>query len=93
MKIKRFVAREIQHFELGIFSFNSYVYYLTRGFIASTHDFNLLTRAFILPTRAFNLTTRDFSLLTRRLELVTRGFELVTRRLVDWNSQFVDLNS
>ena len=36
MKIKLSVAREIQYFELGIFSFNSYVYYLTRGFIAST---------------------------------------------------------
>ena len=72
-------------FELGIFSFNSYVYYLTRGFIASTRDFNLLTRAFNLstrafsvPTRAFNLATRAFSLLTRGFELVTRGFELVT---------------
>ena len=51
-------------FELGIFSFNSYVYYLTRGFIAST--------------RAFNLATRAFSLLTRGIELVTRGFELIT---------------
>ena len=75
MKIKLFVAREIQYFELGIFSFNSYVYYLTRGFIAST-------RAFNLPTRAFNLATRAFSLLTRRFELVTQGFELVTRVLL-----------
>ena len=66
MKIKIFVAREIQYFEIGIFSFNSYVYYLTRGFIA--------------PTRAFNLLTRAFSLLTRGLELVTRGFELITRK-------------
>ena len=74
MKIKIFVAREIQYFEIGIFSFNSYVYYLTRGFIAST--------------RAFNLPTRAFSLLTRGFELVTRGFELVTRELevVDLNS-------
>ena len=64
MKIKIFVAREIQYFEIGIFSFNSYVYYLTRGFIAST-------RAFNLPTRAFNLATRAFSLLTRGFELVT----------------------
>ena len=79
MKIKNFVAREIQYFEIGIFSFNSYVYYLTRGFIASTRAFNLLTRAFNLPTRAFNLATRAFSLLTRGFELVTRGFELVTR--------------
>ena len=81
MKIRIFVAREIQYFEIGIFSFNSYVYYLTRGFIASTRAFNLLTRAFNLPTRAFNLATRAFSLLTRGFELVTRRFELVTREL------------
>ena len=48
MKIKLFVAREIQYFELGIFSFNSYVHYLTHGFIASTRAFNLPTRAVIL---------------------------------------------
>ena len=89
MKIKLFVAREIQYFELGIFSFNSYVYYLTRGFIASTRAFNLLTlafnlpnRAFSLPTRAFSLATRAFSVLTCEFELVTRGFELVTRILL-----------
>ena len=67
MKIKIFVAREIQYFEFGIFSFNSYVYYLTRGFIASTRAFNLLTRAFNLPTRAFSLLTRGFELVTRVL--------------------------
>ena len=66
-------------FELGIFSFNSYVYYLTRGFIASTCAFNLLTRAFNLPTRAFNLAARAFSLLTRGFELITRRLELITR--------------
>ena len=44
MKIKLFVAREIQYFEHGIFSFNSYVYYPARGFIASTRAFRLLTR-------------------------------------------------
>ena len=60
-------------FELGIFSFNSYVYYLTRGFIASTRAFNLLTRAFNLPTRTFNLATRAFSLLTLGFEFVTRN--------------------
>ena len=53
------------------FSFNSYVYYLTRGFIASTRAFNLLTRT-------FNFATRGFSLLTHAFELVTRGFETVT---------------
>ena len=45
MKMKLFVAREIQHFELGIISFYSYVHYLTRGFIASIRAFNLATRA------------------------------------------------
>ena len=89
MKIKIFVAREIQYFEIGIFSFNSYVYYLTRGVIASTRAFNLPTCAFNLPTRAFNLVnrafnlaTRAFRLLTRKFELVTRGFELVNRVLL-----------
>ena len=72
MKIKLFVAREIQYFEIGIFSFNSYVYYLTGGFIAST-------RAFSLPTCAFSLATRVFSGLTRAFKLVTCVFELVTR--------------
>ena len=76
----KIVAREIQYFELGIFSFNSHLCYLTRGFIASTRAFNLLTRAFNLPTRSFNLATRAFSLLTRGFELVTRKFELATRR-------------
>ena len=61
-------------FELGIFSFNSYVYYMTRGCIASNRAFNLLTGAFNLATRAFSLRTRGF-------EPVTRGFELVTRNL------------
>ena len=95
MKIKLFVAREIQYFEPGIFSFNSYVYYLTRGFIASTRAFTLRTRAFSLPTRAFNLATRAFSALTRKFELVTRRFELVTREfeLVTRGFQLVTRNS
>ena len=50
------------------FSFNSYVYYLTREFE--------------LVTRGFELVTREFELVTRRFELVTRGFELVTRVLL-----------
>ena len=74
MKIKLFVAHEIQYFELEIFSFNSCVCYLTHGFIASTRAFNLLTRAFNLPSRAFNLPTRAFSLLNRGFELVTRNW-------------------
>ena len=68
------LAREIQYFELGIFSFNSYVYYLSLGFIASARAFNLVTRAFNLPTHAINLPTRAFSLLTRGFELVTHEF-------------------
>ena len=84
-------------FELGIFSFNSYVYYLTRGFNASARAFNLLTRAFnfptrafSVPTRAFNLVNRAFSLLTRGFKHVTREFELITRgfELVTWNLCF-----
>ena len=88
MKIKLFVAREIQFFELGIFSFNSYVYYLTRGFIVSTRAFNLPICAFSLPTRVFILAARAFNVITRRFELVTRRFELVTREfeLVTSNS-------
>ena len=66
IKIKLFVAREIQYFELRNFFFNLYVYYLTHGFIASARVFNL-------PTRAFNLETRAFSVLTRGFELVTRN--------------------
>ena len=79
MKTKIFVAREIQYFELGILSFNSYVCYLTRGFTASTCASNLLTRAFVLSTHSFNLAIRAFSLLTHGFELITREFELVTR--------------
>ena len=97
VKIKLFGYREIQYFELGIFSFNSNFYYLTCGFTASTRAFNLLTRAFHLstrafhlPTRAFNLATRAFNLATRAFSLLTRGLELVTRRfeLVTRNSCF-----
>ena len=79
MKIKLFVAREIQYFELEIFSFNFYVCYLTRGFIASTRVFNLLTRAFNLPNRAFNLATRAFNLATHVFSLAPCAFSLLTR--------------
>ena len=51
MKIKIFAAREIPYFELRIFSFNSYLYDLPRGIIASTRAFNLLTRGFELVSR------------------------------------------
>ena len=75
-------------FELGIFSFNSYVYYLSRGFIASTHAFNLLTRSFNLPTCAFNTATCAFNLATRAFSLVTRGFKLVTPVLLFYHVSF-----
>ena len=93
MEIKLFVTCEMQYFELGIFSFNQYVYYLSPRFIASTGTFNLVTCAFHHATRAFRfpacgfelvtcefeLVTHGFELVTREFELVTRGFELVTR--------------
>ena len=63
----------IQCFQLGIFSFNLYVYYLTRGFIASTRAFNLLTRDFHLVFRAFSFLTAEFELVTRRFEFATRS--------------------
>ena len=94
-KLKSLETRRIWYFELEIFSFNLYVYYLTHGLIASTCAFNLLLRAFNLPTRNLNLATRAFSLLTGGFELVTRGFELVIHgfELVTRisNSQFVTL--
>ena len=79
MKIKLFVAREIQYFKLKIFPFNSYVYYLTHGFIASTCAFNFLTRAFNLPSRAFSLSTRAFNFATRAFSILTSEFEVLTR--------------
>ena len=69
---------EIQYFELEIFSFNSYVYYLSRGFIASTRAFNLPTSTFNHATRVFSLLTCGFKLVTREVELLTCGFQLVT---------------
>ena len=60
-------------FELGNFSFNSYVCYLTRGSIVSTGAFNLAARAFNLVTRAFSLVTRGFELIIGGSEIVTRN--------------------
>ena len=78
MKIKLNLATEIQYYELRVFSFNSYGYYLTRFYIASNRAFNLVTRAFNLPTHAFSVLIRGIELRTHRFELATRGFELVT---------------
>ena len=69
----------IWYFELGFLSFNSYVYYLTRGFIVSTGAFNLATRAFSLVTCEFELVTHEFELVTQKIELETRRLELVPR--------------
>ena len=70
MIMKLVVAREIQYFELRIFSFNLYCYYLSRGFIAWTCTFNLLTRAFNPATRAFSPLTCGFELVTRNSLMV-----------------------
>ena len=79
MKIKCFVAHETQYFILGIFSFNSYIYYLTHYFIASAGVFNLPPRALNLATHAFSLPTCEFELVARGFELVTYRFKLLTR--------------
>ena len=50
-----------------IFSFKSYVYYLTSSFISSARTFNILTRAFNLPTSVLIIATCAYSLLTRGL--------------------------
>ena len=76
--MKYLLTRRIYYFELGIFSLNSYVYYLTRGFVGSARAFNLLTCVFSLLTRAFNRATSAFSPPTRGFEPLTRVFELVT---------------
>ena len=64
------------------------VYYLTRGFIASGHAFNLITRVFDLLTRAFSLQTCAFDLPSRAFSLLTCGFELVTHRFEVETSRF-----
>ena len=72
-------AREIQCFELGIFSFNSYVYYPTRDFNFRTRVFSVLAREFELVTAGFELVICGFELATRRVKLATCGFKLATR--------------
>ena len=76
IKIIFFGASEIQYFELGIFSFNSYVYYLTRGSI------NLLTRDFMHPTcrliSQLMLLHSQLVLLILQLMFLICGFEHVT---------------
>ena len=43
--------REFNILNSNFFSFNSYDYYLTCGFLASTSAFNVVTHAFNLLTR------------------------------------------
>ena len=78
MKIKLFVAREIQYFEFWIFSFYSYVYYLNCGFNSSTRAFNLTTCVFSVLAPAFELVTCRFELVAGEFELVTRNLQLVS---------------
>ena len=66
--------------KLDSFSFNSYVYYLTRRFFASTRAFNLAACPFNLARPPFSHLTHIFELVTRGLGLVTRGFELEARQ-------------
>ena len=75
---KRHTRPKILHLTSVTLS-RSYVYYVTRVFIASTRAFNLANGAFSLLTREFELITCGFELVTPGLELVTRGFELVPR--------------
>ena len=79
LRVRLFLAREVQYFEFGIFSFNSYVYYRNCCFVVWTRAFNLPTRAFNLSTRAFSFLTCGFKFVIRGFELITCGFELVTR--------------
>ena len=79
-------------FELGIFTFNPYVYYLTCGFIASTRASNLPTRSFNLPARGFELVTCEFELVTRRFEIATPKFEFVTLAM-SYNLNVTNCNS
>ena len=91
-EVKVFCISKVWYFELRIFPFNPYIYYLTSGFIASTRALNLPTRAINLATRAFVLLTRRFERVPRRFELVTRIYDLVTcillfhyfSTIVDW---------
>ena len=91
-KLKHFVTWEIQYFKLRIFSFNSYVYYKSHGFIASTHAFNLLLEllisklvllishlALLVMQLVFSLVTHGFELITHDFALITHGFEFLTR--------------
>ena len=73
--------------DLETFSFNSYIYYLTRAFNLLTRAFNLLTRAFSLPTGGFELVTRGlcstchkpkWNKSITKIIIITCGFELVT---------------
>ena len=80
LKIKMFVTCEIQYFELGIFSFNSYIYCLSCGFIASTRAFNRATHSFGLLTHGFELVIRNLS--TNCLSVFDHFVKLALKGLV-----------
>ena len=92
---KVFVARETCYFDQGIFTFDSNVYYLTRGFIGLTRVFDFPTCYFNSSTRAFSFITRAFEFVTCRFELVTHIFEFVIRslELLTCRFELVNLNS
>ena len=77
-KLQSFVACKIWYSEIEIF-FNSYVYYLTHGFFASTRAFSLQACKLELVICEFELGTCGFLLVTHGVKLVTRKSELVTR--------------
>ena len=77
--LRAYISEVLTGFELGIFTFNLYVYNLTRGVIASTCTLSFPIRAFGFLTRAFEPVTRRFEVVTSGFEHVTYGFELVTR--------------
>ena len=66
MKINILVSREIQYFEIGIFSFNSYVYCLSNSWFYCS-NLNSWTRGFEPVTRGFEPVTRELQLVTRVL--------------------------
>ena len=62
-------ARRIQCFELRIFSFNSYVYYLAGDFIASTRAFILIFQLMLLVSQPVLLILQLVFLLFQLLDL------------------------
>ena len=69
-----------------MFSFNSYVYYLSRGF-------ELITREFGLVTRGFKLVTHEFELVTHVLLLHQGSKQKELQLTIDINNKrFMGIN-